>query len=200
MATEAYELVISGTLAGQFVQNVFHVNVNNVGSTNPYTEAKDILSTLENTLDFWTFWTNILPGDYKTTSARCRKVISSGGPTAIMLASEMAEATGQRSGSIQAAQVNPVIVWLTTQRPNHPGRTFLPGLSETDCDDMVIVSGLIAAFEAFIDLIVTPFTLDGTSDPSSFGIYRRALAASDDIMAGRVSPLIGTQRRRLVPV
>jgi hypothetical protein len=65
---------------------------------------------------------------------------------------------------------------------------------------MVLTTGLITAIQDFIDIVVPPFTLNGTSDPSSFGIFRRDLGASDDIIAGRISPLIGTQRRRLRPV
>jgi hypothetical protein len=200
MANEAYELTLSGILAGQFVQNVLHVNVNNVSVINPYTEAEDILGSLDSVIDFFTVWCNALPADYRITSARCRRVLADGGPTAIMLAGSMATSVGARTGSIQAAQVNPVLVWLTTLRPNLPGKTFMPGLSETDCDDMVYTLGLTQKFDLLIAAIVAGFTLAGSGDAASFGIFRRVLGASDDIMAGRISPLVGTQRRRLRPV
>lgn len=200
MPAECYELVISGVLAGQFVQNVLHVNVDNTASTAPYTVAEKVLETLEGTEAFFEQWVTALPIDYRITSARCRRVLASGGPTAILLGAAMAESVGLRPGSIQAAQVNPVLVFITTIRPNRPGRVFLPGLSETDCDDMTYVAGVITAFENLITKIVTAFTLDTLTYAASFGVLRRALGASDDITAGRVSPLIGTQRRRLRPV
>jgi len=200
MANEAYELVISGTLAGQFVQTVMHVNVNNTADTNPYLVAQDLLNTLDSVVDFWTTWCAALPSDYRITSLRCRRILVGGGPTAIMLGGALTEDTGQRSGSIQSAQVNPVLVLLTTLRPNRPGRVFMPGLSETDCDDMQLTSGIITAYEAVIFAIVDPFVTAGFTYNASFGIYRRGIAASDDISAGRISPLIGTQRRRLHPV
>lgn len=200
MPAEAYELTISGILAGQFVQNVLHVNVDNTTSTNPYTVASKLLETLEGTTAFFGDWCDALPADYRITSARARRVLSTGGPTAIMLAAAMSISVGQRTGSIQAAQVNPVLIFLTTLRPNRPGRVFLPGLSETDCDDMTYTAGIITAFTTLITNIVTGFTIDTITLAANFGVLRRALASSDDISNGRISPLIGTQRRRLRPV
>lgn len=200
MPAECYELVISGVLSGQFVQNVMHVNIDNSGSTNPYTVAQDLLATLDTTSDLSTFWNNCLPTDYRITSWRARRVLVTGGPTAIRLAGDLTTPIGQRSGSIQAAQVNPVMVWLTTINPSRPGKTFLPGLSETDCDDMTYTAGIIAEYQALIDLIVANFTLDTLTYASNFSIFRRGSSSSNDITAGRISPLIGTQRRRLRPV
>lgn len=200
MPAEAYELTLSGILAGQFVQNVLHVNVDNTTSANPYTVAEKLLETLNGTVDFYEDWCLATPVDYRITSARARRVLATGGPTAVMLATAMGASEGQRAGSIQAAQVNPVLVFLTTIRPNRPGRVFIPGLSENDCDDMTYESGLITAFNTLITTIVTGFTLDTLAFAANFAILRRSLSASDDISAGRISPLIGTQRRRLRPV
>jgi hypothetical protein len=200
MPAECYELVISGVLAGQFVQNVMHVNVDNSSSVNPYAIAEDVLETLNNTVQFFAAWCEALPGDYRITSVRCRRVLGTGGPTAISLGAVLDQSVGQRAGSIQAAQVNPVLIFLTTLRPNRPGKVFLPGLSETDCDDMTYTAGIVAAFTALIDKVVTGFTLDNNSFAASFGVRRRGTGLSDDISAGRISPLIGTQRRRLRPV
>lgn len=200
MPAECYELVISGILAGQFVQNVLHVNVDNSGSTAPYTVAQSVLDTLNGTETWFDTWCAALPGDYRCTSARCRRVLVTGGPTAILLGASMSQDVGQRAGSIQAAQVNPVLVFITTIRPNRPGRIFLPGLSETDCDDMTYTAGVLTVFNDLITKIVGAFTLDTLTYAASFGVLRREIGASDDITAGRVSPLIGTQRRRLRPV
>lgn len=200
MAAETYELVISGTLAGQFVQSVLHVNVNNVGSEHPYTKALEVLATLVDTPDFFQAWCDALPTAYTITSARCRRILSAGGPTAIMLGSTLSDSTGNRTGNISSAQLNPVLVWITDPRADKPGKTFLPGISETDIDAMVYTSGWIGAADALIALITTPFTLINSSDPANFAIFRRALGAADSVDFGRISPVVGTQRRRLHPV
>lgn len=200
MPAETYELVTSGILAGQFVQNVNHVNIDNSGTSPPYTVALDILNSLETTHLFFTAFTDALPADYRITSARCRRVLATGGATAILLGSELGQPVGQRTGSIQAAQVNPVLVLLTTLRPNRPGKIFLPGLSETDCDDMTYTSGIITEFNALIEKFVNGFVTDNLGYNANFAVRRTTAAQSDDITAGRISPLIGTQRRRLRPV
>lgn len=200
MAAESYELVISGTLAGQFVQTVQHVNVNNVGAENPYVKALELLNTLNTTVSYFTQWCDVLPTSYTITSVRCRRILSAGGPTAILLGSSLGDSTGDRTGNISATQLNPVIVWITDPRAPKPGKTFLPGISETDIDAMVYTSGWITAVNTWIDTVTTDFVLDDSSDPASFSIYRRALAAADSIEHGRISPVVGTQRRRLHPV
>lgn len=200
MPAEAYELIVSGILSGQFVQNVLHVNVDNSGSSNPYTVAYDLLETLIGTVQFDQKWTDALPADYRITSLRCKRVLVTGGPTAILLAGALTQSVGQRTGSIQAAQVNPVIVLLTTTRPNRPGRIFLPGISETDMDDMVYTAGIIAAIGEVEAMLITNFTLDTLAYAANFAVRRTTTAASDDITAARLSPLVGTQRRRLRPV
>lgn len=200
MAVESYELVVSGTLAGQFVQNIFHVNVNNTTDLNPYLMAETILDAMDVTAGFVERWLDCLPESYVITSLRARKILATGGPTAIRLAGALTATTGTRTGAISSAQVNPVVVWITNIRPNKPGRTFMPGVSESDIDAMVYSSGLLTALDNFISTMAAPFTVGSVPDDASFGIYRRSLSASDDIYAGRVSPTVGTQRRRLHPV
>ena len=200
MALETYEVVISGTLAGQFVQTVMHCNVSNVGNQNPYVKAEELIDTLETGIDFFATWCDVLPTSYTITSVRCRRILAAGGPTAIRLGSALNDSTGNRTGNISSAQLNPIIVWITDPRSDKPGRNFLPGISESDIDAMVYTSGWLTAAGLLITIVTTPFTLNDSSDPANFAIYRRALNAADSIDFGRVSPVIGTQRRRLHPV
>lgn len=198
MAIEVYEVVISGTLAGQFVQNVIHVATDDGNYGNPFEGAIEVANGLNAVSGFVYEWCNALPVQYSITSLRVRRVLPTGGPTYIVLANSLLEKDGQRSGNISSAQVNPVLVWITTPRPNRPGRTFLPGVSETDIDAMTYTSGLIGAFNALIGVMTSSITVGtGTGD---FVIYRRNLNTADDITYGRISPLVGTQRRRLKPV
>lgn len=201
MALETYELVISGTLAGQFVQNVFHLNVNNAGDQHPYTKAKEVLATINLALGFVQKWADLAPASYTVTSMRCKRVLAAGGPTAILLGSELIDAVGNRTGAVSSVQLSPVLVWITDPRPEKPGRCFIPGISETDIDAMVYTAGWLTAANALITKVTTPFVLNPSSDPTSFGVLRRNLPGiSDSIDFGRISPVVGTQRRRLHPV
>lgn len=198
MAIEVYEVVVSGTLAGQFVQNVIHVATDDGNYGNPFEGAMEVADGLNEVSGFMQMWCFALPEQYSATSMRVRRVLPEGGPTYIRLANALSDKDGQRTGNISSAQVNPVLVWITTPRPNRPGRTFLPGVSETDIDAMTYTSGLIGAFNALIGVMTSSITVGtGTGD---FVIYRRNLNTADDITYGRISPLVGTQRRRLKPV
>ena len=200
MAAEIYELVVSGTLAGQFVQSVFHLGADNTGDEPPYDVAEAILTDLNGMGVFIDVWCALHPTAYLVTSMRCRRIKAAGGPTAIMLPGAMAASAGNRTGPISSAAVNPVIVWLTTINPAKPGRTFVVGISETDIDAMVYTAGWLTAADNLITAVMTPMTLSLGSIACSFGIYRRLLLQCNDISNGRVSPVVGTQRRRLHPV
>jgi len=201
MALETYEVVISGTLAGQFVQTVLHVNLDNTADEPPFDVADTIVQdfgvTVGTMIDAWNA---CLPADYSTSSMRARRILPTGGPSAIALGSLFSTNVGQRTGNVSSAQVNPVIIWITTTLPAKTGRTFLPGVSEADIDEMVYTAPLIAAIDAFGAYWETGGTLTLGSIAWTGAIYRRALSASHGITNHRISPVVGTQRRRLRPV
>lgn len=205
MAEETYEVVITGHLAGQFVQTVQHVQATIATPVNPFASALLIAQdiTFGPVIDSWC---SMLPIDWVGSSVRVRKVDGAGGPTAIVLVSNWSSPGGARPGSISSAQVNPLIIWIGTDTPDKTGRLFIPGVSETDIDDMVLTGGLLTAIQAFVTAWIAGGTLGGV-DSYVGAIYRRArtgpppvAASTDVIFAGQVSPLIGTQRRRLRPV
>lgn len=198
MAEEAYECTLSGTLAGQFVQTVVHVAYNNTTSANPFDIAKEIRDVFMGLNEFINKFVVCLPASYTCTSVRVRRVGPSGGPTAIGLSGAMASNVGQRDSEISSAQVNPLVILVPTVAPSKTGRIFMPGVAESDIDGMVLVATLLTALQGLIDYMKA-----GTSIPSGqivYGVYRRTLKLVDPLLDGYVSPLIGTQRRRLHPV
>lgn len=199
MAIETYELTLSGKTAGQFVQNVFAINVNNTGSTNPFVMANDLLEEFNQAGGLISLWMLINCADYELTSARCRRILSAGGPTQIYLSSTLIETVGQRAGDVATSSLSPLFVWLTTTRPTKTGRTFVPSVSETDVNQNTLSSGLLGAMGDFGDFFRDGGAVGGGSDTWTGAVYRRALSASDDVTNYRVSPIVGTQRRRLRP-
>jgi len=200
MPSEMYELTLTGTLAGQFVQTILNVTCNNSGSTNPFAFADSLLEQWNQTDDLVQRWCECLPADYALTSARCRRLLPTGGPTQIYLRANLIEYIGQRTGTVATSGVSPLFIWLTTTRPTKTGRTFLPGVAEPDIDQMVLASGLLTAMETFGDLFRDGGTIGGGSDTWGGAIYRRALDAADAVTNYRVSPVIGNLRRRLRPI
>jgi len=199
MAIECYEFIVSGTLGGQFVQNVFHLNVNLAGSPDPFVTADEICALFATSGEFCSEYVGCLPAGYEMSSMRARRILSAGGPTQIYLAGNIADTGGQRTGQVSATQVSPVVIWIAGVNPAKTGRTFLPGVSESDIDNNVYTGALLTAMDSFGDYWKAGGTLGGGSTWAG-AIYRRASASANDIANFRVSPVVGTQRRRLHPV
>lgn len=203
MAIRAYEVVFSGVLAGQFVQTVQHLQGDEPADNGAFVTAREIIS-VTNFDDLVENFLSCLPEPYTLTSVRCRRVFPVGGPTAITLAGLYSGMAGQRAGNISAAQVNPVILWVGATSEADLGKLFLPGVSETDIDNMALSGALIAPIVEFIDAWIDGVTISAVNYSGS--IAKRATSPPHNIVSvreiayGQVSPLIGTQRRRLRPV
>jgi len=142
----------------------------------------------------------MLPADYKMLSSRIRRVGTGGGPTNVKLSWDNSSVEGQRGGEQQSAQVNPLIIWIGSVLPAKTGRTFLPGVSEDDLDEMIPAPSLVTAMEDFVVRHQTSNSTDNLGLEYVGCIWRREDSTQDIIAAGYVSPLVGTQRRRLRPV
>lgn len=200
MAREVYECVLSGVCAGQFVQTVQHMAVDDpMGAASPFTKARNLGQELD-VQGMIDKFVDCLPGAYQLTSLRTRRVSTGGGPTAIRLAGDMTASTnGQRGPEISSLQANPLTIWIGETDPSKTGRLFWPGVAEDDIADMVLVGALITLYEVFNQAWIDGITLSGVGD--FYGcILRRASHTGDKITDHYVSPLIGTQRRRLRPV
>jgi hypothetical protein len=207
MSAEVYEWVLSGVLGGQFVQTVQHVAVDRVGTPTAYAMARLLALTFADESNLIALMCGCLPTDYHPTSIRVKRVLPTGGPTCIVLAGVFATSAGVRTGSISSAQVNPVIVWIPTDHPAKTGRLFLPGVSEADIDEMQLVSGLVTAINDLCTFYQQDQPINDSSEEFHGCVLRKHVVSGhtvplegDDIEAGYVSPLIGTQRRRLHPV
>lgn len=207
MGLEGYECLVSGTLAGQFVQTVMNMQVDVTSAQNPYLTAEDVGLTLNAAGGFIDLFTAMCPSDYAPTSLRVKRIYPTGGPTYIILQAELSSSAGGRAGQISASQVNPVIIWIPNDFPAKTGRTFIPGVSEDDIDQMIYAAGLITDITAFSDYWVAGGSLLDSAFAWEGAVYRRAKVGPppvahsiDQIGAARISPVVGTQRRRLHPV
>lgn len=207
MATESYEWVLSGILGGQFVQTVQHVQCEIATPVNPFATALAIAQEFTAPGNVLESFMACLPSDYQATSIRVRRVLPTGGATAILVASDFGMSqVGMRTGQISSAQVNPLIVWIRTLSPEDTGRLFLPGVSEDDIDEMMLNVSLVAAINQFCAEYALGGTIGGVDSWKGAVLVRQpppgpaTPVLTDPIFAGQVSPLIGTQRRRLRPV
>jgi hypothetical protein len=200
MAREVYECVFTGNIAGQFVQTVQHLAVDD---PTPGTSTFDTALQISQELDLQGVieaMMNCLPSSYNLTSLRTRRVSAGGGPTAIRLAGDFtAPVVGQRDPEISSLQANPLTIWIPETDPAKTGRLFWPGVAEDDIADMVIVGALVTLYETFNDAWIDGVNLSGIGTFKGC-VFRRETKTGDMIINQYISPLIGTQRRRLRPV
>lgn len=199
MPGDTMEVVVTGHLAGQLCQNVFHFATENIGGDTLFGYAKNLGEILMATGGFLSKYVDCLPEDYIGSSLRVRCIGVTPGPTYYAGSGAWADGyTGTRSGAISSAQVSPLIIWIPDANPTKTGRTYLPGVSEDDIDEMILVVPLLTAIADFCGVYIT---IGSTSDIQyGAAIWRRSTSDNDPITAAYVSPHIGTQRRRLVPV
>lgn len=192
-----FEAVISGHLAGQFTQTVLNIRVDPSGAADLWTLTLDVISSLIQPDELVDTFCQCLPQDWDGSSLRVRQ-ISTPGPSGFASAAEWPNQNGYRTGNISSAQVNPVCIWIPTIEPNKTGRTFLPGISETDLEEMVFQGDYPGAVGGFM----AKFAAGGSGALQSWAgvVYRRATNVGDLVQGGYLSPHIGTQRRRLTPV
>lgn len=200
MSSQVFECIFSGHLAGQFVQNILHVDYDNATSLDSFSAANDIASGLNTAGQAVDGWCGMLPQDYTLTSLRVRKLLGGGGATAIISGGLLSSNQGARTGDISSAQVAPLIIWVGTTTPDKTGRTFLPGVSEDDIDEMALVTGLQTEMNGFAVLWASGASGGTAGQQYKGAIFRRVAGLWDLIAAGYPSPHIGTQRRRLLPM
>lgn len=198
MAVEVYEWILSGAIAGEFVQTVQHVQIDSSPGNTPYQTAKAIAEAMVATDGLIETYLQCVPEGYQASSIRVRRVSTGGGPTAVILAADFNLSQGARVGAISSLQANPLIIWVPVAGTNITGRLFIQGVSEEDIDNMMLTGDLINNIQSFMDLYVSSNT---SADGSFQGcIFNRTTHTGTLILAGRISPLIGTQRKRLHPV
>lgn len=200
MAVETYECILSGSVSQQFVQSILHCGVNNTADTSPFTIANALITEFNGANKLIKKYTDACPADYQMTSIRVRRILPTGGPTAIKLQAALVQYQGQRPNSAMVSSDSPLLIWLSDIRPSRTGRLFMPGIAEGDCLGNVLDVSLVTVLDALGTYWRAGGTLASPSYEWDGQIYRRAVAAGDAISNYRVSPIVGTQRRRQRPI
>lgn len=203
MANEVYSVAISGLLEGQFVQNVLHCQLDNLDGDNDFLVAKSIAAELFPAAPggLGMLYRDALPIGWIGSACRVRRVGPTGGNSAVTTL-DPATYVGGRTGDSVPMTSGPLVVLVGTDPSNATGRIFLPGLSEDDCIEGRVSDAEITAINFLIDDLVAGFqvTPGVTTYDAVWGIYDRVNNTFDTLLGAYVSPKIGTQRRRYIPM
>jgi len=197
MAQNIYSLALNFNTAGQFATNVHHWEFDDSGFGTTQAAAQALI----------TAWlaakkaalVAMLPSDVTLLSLRSRRVTSVGGFEGFTLVTS--GNVGTRSGTQSASGLAPVVVFYPTANGKQRGRWFLPGVSELDCQDGIFTEAYKTAIATQVSTIVANLTLTGGGGPAAgMVIYCRVPKTGLLLHAALLSNLLGTQRRRQLPV
>lgn len=195
--TRIYSLVTNYTTAGQFASCVHHWGFDDSGYSTTQAAAQALI----------TAWlaakqaalVAMLPTDVTLLSVRSRLVQSTGGFEGFTLVTS--SNVGTRTGTQSASGLAPCIIFFPTLNGRLRGRWFLPGVSEADVVDGVFATAYKTAIQTQLATILANLTLAGGGTPTaSMYIYTRATKTGTLIQSASLSNLLGTQRRRQLPV
>lgn len=192
-----YQLTLTGTLAGQFVQNILHYQFEETSSQSAFINAAAIGNAW--TADEIDNWLSIISSSYIMSSVRCQQISDGGGATYTQT-SGVAGMTGARAAEISVQTVGPLINFPATVDKPVVGKIFVPGIPEADVSMGVIGSTLLGDLTTFLGNWIPAITISGTVAGQLY--YCVANAAKDNWArpdGGYVSATIGTQRRRARP-
>jgi len=198
MAAQTYQLVISGNLAGQFVQNIFHYRMDDAAYPSRLQAAKGLLDGWL-TDDKMDHFLDMCPTPYIAKSVKARCVTGGGGPE--WIDTSVSGSTGTRGTVIGESGIGPVIIWYTDGGNRSNGKSFIPGVATEDIKNgELLVAGGTAILTAANDFW-PGFDSEGASVvpvvmvvPRSSNMTLRAL-----VVNANISKEIGQQRRRLLP-
>lgn len=192
-----FEGTFTGSIGGNFCQNVFHLKVLDPASSSPFALAKSVGQGL---FDYWKEpWLDCLPAAYVMSSIRVRQIDLGGGPT-YTRTSGVAGEVGTRDTAILVSTVGPLLTFPVYTDRWTWGKVFLPGVAKEDCADNFLASGLVDNLELLAISMNTPNTQGSPGACTWVYCVKKATDDTYNVPVGfSVSATIGTQRRRAKP-
>lgn len=197
MSIQTYRLTISYNSAGQFAQNVLHYQFADDG----YATTVDAGTALNNA--FSTHCTAQLKAALSVhtqiLSYKSRRITAAGGFEAVKLG--VVGDIGTRAGDLSASGLAPLIRFITISTPPVSGRMYLPGISDSDCDDGYCTSAFFTVLEGLANVLDDPITLAGGGAPVATPVIRTVSPVRDSLTINPAVPVswLATQRRRQRP-
>lgn len=188
MAFQTYRLSVVGDILGQEMVNVFHW-------AKPDGSPDDIPEDLTGAWLFYihALYVDCLPTAYLTRSITARLV---GGT---VQHEESDSTAGTRTGDILAPQLSPTVTWSTRFATRSArGRTYLPGITESDGANGETTTSLQDAMDLWARAMIGD--LNGAQATWTFSVHSYVHGTTRDVTGYRVNRVIRTQRRRTLGV
>lgn len=190
-----YRFVLSGSLVGQFVENVMYFSATTAPGT-PTETAFDLLDAFHSTL--LPGYLSVIPTLFTGLGYSAEPVTPAGGPR-VFSNTDYGGVNGDRAGGIVDSSTSAVMIASASTGPtNITGKIFLPGVTVLDLSNNVYDAG----FQTTVDAFATSLLADVMGGASTFryGVFSKASNGISLPSIIQLSLNPGTQRRRMRPL
>lgn len=195
MATETYELSLSGTLNASYRETVMHFTGVGVASGDTLAAGESLILGFRTNLE--ALFLATLPASYFLILYQARRATPK--PSAVAHTSYGAMSTpGTRGSNANAQQTCPSIFMVPPMGTKSGGRIFWPAIPNGDLVQSNYSAGWQTAVNAYFTAAIAGFTQSGITWTQA--IYSRKLQTASTIVGHNFSPLVGFQGRRRKPV
>lgn len=204
MASDVHQIIIVGSVAGEFVENILHFQGSVDGSATPAADSLSLITQFRAMVE--PSWLPVVPDDYVVAGYKAKRVNNTGGPTVV---APVAGVNGEVGAIAIASGVGPCLIGnyyaSGAIKPRWKvSRIFIPGVAVGLMSENVFTAPYpvnLAALAAALGAAI------GGAQNWRYGVFHKATVAPAPVTAEnfyipvniQLSGKPGTQRRRYSP-
>lgn len=194
MANDVYRLVILGSSAGEFFENVLHYKSNETSGADPTAAAISLINQWRDTVE--SAMADVMAADTSLVGYKCKRINNGGSPT---ISVPITPVPGTVAGtSATSATASLLLLPFIRAAKFFTGKIFIPGLAESRLEGNALNGAQVTALGTLISallstLTITPFSYD-------IVVWSRTVSLPFVPFDIVISNKVGIQRRRLLPV
>lgn len=194
MATELYQLAVSGNHNNEYWENVLYMQGDNLTLDDVVVNAQDLLDSFDTNIKGP--WLALLPPSCYINRLTARRVSPAGG-CGIVKQYDLYTEAGTAADNAQSNQLCPIVRLIPPMGVKSAGRFFLAAIAEADIQNNVPVAGWYTRLGTLMTALMADF---GTGTIQwQIAVYSRLLNTYSHAMDYDTSPIIGWQRGRQKP-
>lgn len=193
MANDVYRLIVRGTCSGEFWETVQHYQSHAASASDPVTASSHLIAAFQTAVEGAV--ADLLAGDNFILGYSAKRVNNGGSPTVML---PIAPVPGTVAGTSASSALAFLIVSEYSYSGHfRTGRWFIPGIPEAS----LVGNGYTAGAIGDVGTVVAAnSTVANGGDTFDWGVWSRTHSLFSLPTYAHLSPKIGVQRRRLLPV
>lgn len=194
MASELYQLRVSGAHTTEYWENVMYFQGDNLSAGDVIHNAKDLAESFQS--EVLPAYLDLLPGTVQVLRLTAKRQDVAGGVD-ITIPFQLGDQPGAVAGGASGMQLCPIVRLIPPMGTKSAGRFFLPAIAESQIANNTPSSTWITNLGALMTITLAGFAT--TAITWTQAIYSRKLIQYHKAMSYDTSPVVGFQRRRQRP-